>query len=48
MLKAIPAEETCSQVNPTGAPDFEEMAIGSKDVFEPLKSVSKMVVTNLS
>ena len=48
MPNAMLAEETHSQINPTGVPDFEGVAIDSKDVFEPLKSVSKMVVTNLS
>lgn len=48
MPNAMPTEETRSQINPTGVPDFEGVAIESKGVLESLKSVSKMVVTNLS
>jgi hypothetical protein len=48
MPNAVPAEEVRSQINPTGVTDFEGVAIGGKGVFETLKSVSKMVVTNLS
>jgi hypothetical protein len=48
MPNAMPAEETHSQINPTGVPDFEGVAIEGKGIFESLKSVSKMVVTNLS
>jgi signal recognition particle receptor subunit beta len=48
MPNAMPAEEIRSQINPTGVSDFEGVAIGGKGVFETLKSVSKMVVTNLS
>ena len=44
----MPAEEIRSQINPTGVPDFEGVAVDGKGVFETLKSVSKMVVTNLS
>lgn len=47
MPNAMLAEETHSQINPTGVPDFEGVAIDSKGIFELLKSVSKMVVTNL-
>jgi signal recognition particle receptor subunit beta len=45
---AMPTEEIRSQINPTGVPDFEGVAVDGKGVFETLKSVSKMVVTNLS
>ena len=45
---AMPAEEIRAQINPTGVPDFEGVAVDGKGVFETLKSVSKMVVTNLS
>lgn len=48
MSNAMHAEEIRSQINPTGVPDFEGVAIDGKGVFETLKSVSKMVVTNLS
>lgn len=48
MPNAVPAEEIRSQINLTGVADFEGVAIGGKGVFETLKSVSKMVVTNLS
>ena len=45
---AMPTEEIRSQINPIEVPDFEGVAVDGKGVFETLKSVSKMVVTNLS
>ncbi len=41
-------EELRSQLNPTGVPDFEEIAIEGRGVFETLGAVSKMVVQALS
>ena len=48
MPNAMPPEEIRSQINPMGVPDFEGVAIEGKGVFETLKSVSKLVVKNLS
>src|SRR5262245_39224837 len=48
MPGAMSVEEIRSQINPMGVPDFEGVAIEGKGVFETLKSVSKMVVKNLS
>jgi mutual gliding-motility protein MglA len=48
MPTAMTVEEIRSQINPMGVPDFEGVAIEGKGVFETLKSVSKMVVKNLS
>ena len=48
MPNAMSVEEVRSQINPMGVPDFEGVAIEGKGVFETLKSVSKMVIKNLS
>jgi signal recognition particle receptor subunit beta len=48
MPNAMSVEEIRAQINPMGVPDFEGVAIEGKGVFETLKSVSKMVVKNLS
>ena len=45
---AMSIEELRSQLNPTGVPDFEGVAIDGQGVFETLGSVSKMVVQALS
>ncbi|MFP3948597.1 MAG: GTP-binding protein [Gemmatimonadota bacterium] len=42
-----PVEELRAQLNPSGVPDFEAIAIQGEGVFDTLKSVSKRVVANL-
>jgi ATP-dependent protease ClpP protease subunit len=44
----MPTEEIRAQINSTGVSDFEGVAVDGEGVFETLKSVSKIVVTNLS
>ena len=44
----LPLEELRSQLNPSGVPDFEAVAVDGVGVFETLKSVSKLVVKTLS
>jgi len=44
----LPVEELRSQLNPSGVPDFEAVAVDGVGVFETLKSVSKLVVKTLS
>ncbi len=41
-------EELRAQINPSGVPDFEGVAIEGKGVFDTLKAVSKQVVKSLS
>ncbi|RMH21737.1 MAG: gliding-motility protein MglA [Gemmatimonadetes bacterium] len=48
LSNAMPVEELRAQLNPTGVPDFEAVAIEGKGVFETLSAVSKMVVQSLS
>jgi mutual gliding-motility protein MglA len=44
---AAPLEEMRKLLNPLGAPDFEACATVGKGVFETLKSVAKLVLTDL-
>ncbi len=44
---AVDVEELRQQLNPTGVPDFEAMARSGEGVFETLKAVSKLVLTEL-
>lgn len=44
----LPVEELRAQLNPSGVPDFEAVAVEGTGVFETLKSVSKLVVKTLS
>jgi mutual gliding-motility protein MglA len=44
---AVDVPELRSQINTTGVPDFEAMARSGEGVFETLKAVSKLVLTEL-
>ncbi|MEZ4414157.1 MAG: ADP-ribosylation factor-like protein [Gemmatimonadota bacterium] len=44
----LAVEEMRAQLNPTGVPDFEAVAVQGKGVFETLQAVSKLVVKSLS
>lgn len=44
----LPPEDLRAQINPTGVPDFEAVAIDGAGVFETLSCVSKLVVEELS
>lgn len=44
----VPVAELESQVNPLGVPSYEAVAIHGDGVFDTLKSVSKLVIKNLS
>jgi signal recognition particle receptor subunit beta len=44
---AVEVAELRSQLNPTGVPDFEAVARTGEGVFETLKAVSKLVLTEL-
>jgi mutual gliding-motility protein MglA len=44
---ALPVEELRAAVNPTGVPEFEAMARTGEGVFETLKAISKLVLTEL-
>lgn len=48
LSNAMAVEELRAQLNPTGVPDYEGVAIEGKGVFETLGSVSKLVVQSLS
>ena len=48
LANAMSLEELRAQINPSGVPDFEAVALEGKGVFETLKCVSKMVVKALS
>ncbi len=43
----VPVEELRALLNPTGVPDFEAQARTGEGVFETLKAVSKLVLTEL-
>ncbi len=44
---AVDVAELRAQLNPTGVPDFEAQARSGEGVFETLKAVSKLVLTEL-
>jgi signal recognition particle receptor subunit beta len=44
---AVSVEELRAQLNPTGLPDFEAVAVTGEGVFDTLKSVSKLVLKSL-
>ena len=44
----LSVEQLRAELNPTGVPDFEAVAVDGVGVFETLKSVSKLVVKTLS
>jgi mutual gliding-motility protein MglA len=44
---AVEVAELRAQLNPTGVPDFEAQARSGEGVFETLKAVSKLVLTEL-
>jgi mutual gliding-motility protein MglA len=44
---ALPIAELRAAVNPTGVPEFEAMARTGEGVFETLKAISKLVLTEL-
>jgi signal recognition particle receptor subunit beta len=43
-----PLADLETQINPTGVPSYEAVAIHGDGVFDTLKSVSKLVIKNLS
>ena len=43
----VPVEELRQELNPTGVPDFEACAMTGEGVFETLKAVAKLVLTDL-
>jgi hypothetical protein len=43
----VPVEELRRELNPTGVPDFEACAVTGEGVFETLKAVAKLVLTDL-
>jgi signal recognition particle receptor subunit beta len=43
----VPVEELRRELNPTGVPDFEACAMTGEGVFETLKAVAKLVLTDL-
>jgi signal recognition particle receptor subunit beta len=45
---AVPVDELRSQLNPTGLPEFEAVAVDGHGVFDTLKGVSKQVLKSLS
>lgn len=45
--EAVDVEELRAQLNPTGLPDFEAVAITGEGVFDTLKAVSKLVLRSL-
>jgi len=44
---ALPVEELRRELNPTGLPDFEAVAVVGTGVFDTLKTVSKLVLKSL-
>lgn len=44
---AVGIEELRAQLNPTGLPDFEAVALTGEGVFDTLKAVSKLVLKSL-
>jgi signal recognition particle receptor subunit beta len=44
---AAPVEELRNLLNPTGTPDFEGVAFKGDGVFETLKAIAKLVLTEL-
>jgi signal recognition particle receptor subunit beta len=43
----VPVEELRRELNPTGVPDFEARAVTGEGVFETLKAVAKLVLTDM-
>lgn len=43
----VPVDELRRELNPTGVPDFEASAVTGEGVFETLKAVAKLVLTDL-
>ena len=43
----VPVDELRRDLNPTGVPDFEACAMTGEGVFETLKAVAKLVLTDL-
>ena len=44
---AVPVEEMRKLLNPSGLPDFESCATAGSGVFDTLKSIAKLVLTDL-
>lgn len=44
---AVPVEDLRRELNPTGLPDFEAVAIDGTGVFDTLKAVSRLVLKSL-
>ena len=47
MPNVAPIEELRATLNPTGVPEFEAVAVTGEGVFETLKAVAKLVLTEL-
>ena len=47
LANLVPVEELRRELNPTGVPDFEACAVTGEGVFETLKAVAKLVLTDL-
>jgi len=45
---AVPIEEMHTQLNPTGLPEYEAVAVEGHGVFDTLRGVSKQVLKSLS
>ena len=43
----VPVEELRRELNPTSVPDFEACAVTGEGVFETLKAVAKLVLTDM-
>ena len=48
LSNVLGVEDLKRQLNPSGVPDFEAVAIEGRGVFDTLKAVSKMVVKSLN
>lgn len=44
---ALPVDDLRRELNPTGLPDFEAVAVEGAGVFDTLKAVSKLVLQSL-
>jgi len=47
MPSVAPVDELRALLNPTGVPDFEGVAVSGQGVFETLKAIAKLVLTEL-
>ena len=44
MPEVLPVEELSAELNPTGVPEFEAIAIDGTGVFETLKGLARLVI----